>query len=469
MAVSTLPPQVRALQASLGPKGWVEDPAVIAPWLSEWRGRWQGATPVLLQPSSTDEVEVIVRACAETGTAITPQGGNTGLVGGQTPQGEVLLSLRRMTAIRSLSATDDAITVEAGATLQSVHDAAATIARTMPLSLASQGSATIGGLISTNAGGVHVVRYGMMRRMVLGLEAVMPDGSRLNQLSALRKDNTGYDIKQLLIGAEGTLGVITAATLELQPRPEERVVVFCALTDPLAARALLARAKGETGSMAAFELIGRRGLGYVLKNIPGTRDPFEDPYPWYVLIEFEAHEYGVLRKTVDEMLARGLDAGEVLDVVVAQNDAQAASLWRLREEMSSAQKPEGRAAKHDVSVPVSSVPEFLARADAACSALLPGVRIVAFGHMGDGNIHYDVGMPAGMPDEDFLTWLGPIHTVVHDLAANLSGSISAEHGIGVARREDFSRLEDPVAYKTMKGIKALLDPQCIMNPRVLFP
>jgi len=467
------PSALQALRGIVGPAGWTDDPARVAPHLSEWRGRWQGHTPLMLMPASTVEVAAIVRTCAVARIPITPQGGNTGLVGGQIPRGEVLLSLRRMDRVRALSLADEAITVEAGATLQAVHDAAATLARRVPLTLASQGSATIGGLVSTNAGGVHVLRHGMMRRLVLGLEAVLPDGSVLDQLGALRKDNTGYDVKQLLIGAEGTLGIITAACLELQPLPEETCVAWCAVPGPDAALALLGRLRGSGLALSAFELVNARALDLVVRHVAGARAPLAEPSPSHVLIEVEGTRAGALRPAIEGLLAQALDSGQITDAVIAASTDQARALWRLREDISAAQKPEGPSAKHDVSVPVARVPAFLAAADAAVGALGAGGAITAFGHMGDGNIHYDVGLaPALAGREADAGTVEALRTrvtrAVHDTVAAHGGSISAEHGIGVARREDFARLEDPGALALMRTLKAALDPHAIMNPRVLW-
>jgi FAD/FMN-containing dehydrogenase len=455
------------LQSSLGPQGWTRDPAIIAPHLVEWRDAWVGETGLMLMPSTTQEVADIVVACAESGVALTPQGGNTGLVGAQIPRGEVLVSLKRMNAIRAVEPVDDSMTVEAGVILQNVQERAASVDRAFRLSLASEGSATIGGLISTNAGGVHVRRYGMMRDHVLGLEVVMPDGAIMDALSALRKDNTGYDLKQLFIGAEGTLGIITAATLKLHPRPRTVSVALLALNSADDAIALLHRLESETGAVAAFEIMNARGLGYVLKNVASARAPFAKNPPWLALVEFESARDD-LPGLVETALTRGLEAGLATDALLAKSAGEAKAFWLLREEMSGAQKPEGKAAKHDISVPVSAIPRFLAEADAAVLALCPQARIVAFGHASDGNIHYDVGAPLGMPKANFAAQIPAIMNAVHDVAMGLNGSISAEHGIGIARREEFLRREPPVRLALMRALKAMIDPKNIMNPRVLL-
>src|SRR5579859_7092367 len=379
------------LKAVLGQGGWSQDPERLAPKLLEWRDRWTGETPFLALPKTTADVAAVVGVCCEAGAPITIQGGNTGLVGGQIPMGEILLSTERMGAVREIDTFDDVLVAEAGVTLAAVHEAAAKVRRRFPLGLASEGSATIGGAVSTNAGGTQVLRYGMMRNLVLGLEAVLPNGEVWNGLKRLRKDNTGYDLKQLLIGAEGTLGVVTAAALKLYPVMASRAVAMIGLESPAAALKLLVRAKDETGgAVEAFELMGRLGVDFALKNIAGTRDPLAGVHPWYVLEEFSSGEPGSAEASMERLLASGLEDGLIADAAVAQTDSQAKALWAIRENQSPAQKPEGATWKHDVSVPVSRVADFLAEADAAMRAFAPGCRIAAFGHMGDGNIHYDV-------------------------------------------------------------------------------
>ncbi len=457
------------LKAALGPEGWSQDPERLAPKLVEWRGRWRGATPLLLLPRTTEEVAAAVGICAEAGLAITPQGGNTGLVGGQIPQGEVLLSLERMRAIRAVSPDDDVLVAEAGCTLQAVRDAAEAAGRTFPLSLASQGTATIGGLVSTNAGGTAVLRYGTMRALVLGLEAVLPDGRVLRGLKRLRKDNTGYDLKQLLIGAEGALGVVTAAALKLFPRLASRAVAIVGLASPEAALALLGRAKAESGgAVEAFELMGRLGVGLAVERIPAAREPLAQLHAWYVLIELATAAEGQAEAVLEGLLARALEDGLVQDAAIAASQAQAHAFWALREGQSAAQKPEGPAWKHDVAVPVAEVPRFLAQADAAVRALSPRARIVAFGHVGDGNIHYDVLGPEGGDPEAHAALRDQGSRAVHDVAHRLGGSISAEHGLGSMKSQEALRYKDPVEVETMRAIRRALDPKGIMNPRVLF-
>ena len=457
------------LRSVLGEGGWSDDPQRLAPKLVEWRARWQGTTPLLALPRDTRQVAAVVGICAESGVAITPQGGNTGLVGGQIPQGEILLSLERMRAVRDIDAFDDVIVVEAGATLAFVHEQAEAAGRRFPLSVASEGSATVGGLISTNAGGTAVLRYGTMRDQVLGVEAVLPNGQIWNGLKRLRKDNTGYDLKQLLIGAEGTLGVVTAASLKLYPKLASRAVAMAGLKSAQDAIALLARAKGETGgALEAFELMGRMGLAFVLKNVPDQREPLAGVHPWYVLIETGGGEPGAAQAALERLLGAALEADLIQDAVLAQSEAQAHALWALRELQSAGQKPEGAAWKHDVSVPVSKVAVFIERASKAVEDLAPGVRIVAFGHVGDGNVHYDVLVAEGGDDEAHAALREAGARRVHDIAAELSGSISAEHGLGTMKSAEALRYKAPVEVEALRAIRAALDPQRIMNPRVLF-
>ena len=457
------------LKAVLGDGGWSQDPDRVRPKLVEWRDRWTGQTPLLVLPRTTAEVAAVVGVCFESGTPITAQGGNTGLVGGQIPMGEILLSTERLNVIREVSALDDVLTAEAGVSLAKVHEAAAAAERRFPIGLASEGSATVGGIVSTNAGGTQVLRYGMTRNLVLGLEAVLPTGEIWNGLKMLRKDNTGYDLKQLLIGAEGTLGVVTAATLKLSPRLASRAVALAGVPTPRAALELLACAKTETGgAVEAFELMGRLGIDFALRNIPGSRDPLAHPHPWYVLAEFASGEAGSAEAAMERFLASGLDDGLIADAVVAANDTQAKALWSLRENQSPAQKPEGATWKHDVSVPVSRVADFLREATTAMEAFAPGARIAAFGHVGDGNIHYDVLRPEGGDDTAHAMRRDEGSRIVHDIVAALGGSISAEHGLGSMKTAEAARYKDPVELAALRTIRQALDPRRIMNPRVLF-
>lgn len=463
------PAALAALKSALGDGGWTDDPGEIAPWLTEWRNRWQGHTPLMLTPCSTEQVAAAVRVCAEHRIAIVPQGGDTGLVGGQIPYGEVLLSTRRLRAVRDVTPLDDAMTVEAGVTLLEAQQAAAAADRLFPLSLAAEGTATIGGVISTNAGGTAVLRYGMMRDLVLGIEAVMPDGEIFNGLKRLRKDNTGYDLKQLLIGAEGTLGVVTAATLKLFPVMRSRATAMVGLDAPAAAIELLARAKAETGGgVEAFELMKRIGMGFVLANISDTREPLDSTPPWYVLIELVSGEPGAADAAMDRLLTHAFETGLITDAAIAQNDSQRAAFWKVREEQSAAQKPVGGGWKHDVSVPISRIADFLEEATAAVERFHPGARVSAFGHVGDGNLHYDVLCPVGGDRPAFLARWEEGSQIVHDIVAHYEGSISAEHGLGRLKTDEARRYKSPLELRTMQAVRAAIDPHRIMNPAVLF-
>jgi FAD/FMN-containing dehydrogenase len=463
------PAAIAALKSALGDGGWTDDPAEIAPWLTEWRGRWNGNTPLMLTPRSTEQTAQAVRICADHGLAITPQGGGTGLVGGQIPHGEVLLSMRRMRTVRDVSPLDDAMTVEAGVTLLEAQQAAAAADRRFPLSLAAEGTATIGGVISTNAGGTQVLRYGVMRDLVLGLEAVLPSGEIFHGLKRLRKDNTGYDLKQLLIGAEGTLGVVTAATLKLFTIMRSRATAVVGLRDAAASITLLARAKAETGGgVEAFELMKRLGVALAVRHIPGVREPLETTPEWSVLIELASGEPGAAERALERLLSDAFDQGLITDAAIAQNDAQRVAFWKLREEQSAALKPEGGGWKHDVSVPVSQIAAFLDEATAAVERFHPGARISAFGHVGDGNLHFDVLAPAGEEVAAFLSRWAEGSRIVHDIVARHSGSISAEHGLGRLKTDEARRYKSAVEIETMRAIRQALDPKRIMNPAVLF-
>ena len=457
------------LKAVLGEGGWSVDPERLAPKLIEWRDRWVGTTPFLALPKTTADVSAVVGICAEAGVAITPQGGNTGLVGGQIPMGEILLSTERLNVIRDIDAFDDVIVAEAGVTLAAVHEAALEKRRRFPLGLASEGSATIGGVVSTNAGGTAVLRYGNTRDLVLGLEAVLPNGEVWNGLKRLRKDNTGYDLKQLLIGAEGTLGVVTAASLKLFPILASRATAIAAVDSPEIAIRLLVRAKETAGgAVEAFELMGRRGIEFVLKNIAGQRDPLAEVHPWYVLVEIASGEPGAAEAAMERLLTQGLEDGLIRDAAVAQSETQAKAFWSIRENQSPGQKPEGATWKHDVSVPVSQVARFIDQASVAMEAFAPGCRITAFGHVGDGNIHYDVIRPDGGDDKAHADRRTEGSRIVHDIAASMGGSISAEHGLGSMKTEEARRYKSAVEVAAMVAIRQSLDPKRIMNPRVLF-
>ncbi len=457
------------LKAVLGPDGWSQDPDRLAPKLVEWRDRWFGSTPLLLLPRTVEEVSAVVGVCAESRTPITPQGGNTGLVAGQIPQGEVLLSLERLRRIRDVETFDDVITVEAGVPLAVVHEAAAAAGRRFPLSLASEGTATVGGLISTNAGGTAVLRYGPMRDLVLGLEAVLPNGEVFHGLKRLRKDNTGYDLKQLLIGAEGTLGVITAASLKLFPVLASRAVAFVGVESPRAAVDLLKHAKEASGgAVETFEIIARLGIDLALRHIPDTREPLEGPHPWYVLIEIAHAEPGASEAALERLLAAAFDKGLVCDAAIAQSGAQAKMFWKIREEQSAAQKPEGKGWKHDVSVPISKVARFIDEASTAIQRFAPGCRVLAFGHVGDGNIHFNVLQPEGGDGAAFDAQREAAARVVHDITASFDGSISAEHGLGAMKTDEALRYKSSAEVEALRAVRGALDPHRIMNPRVLF-
>jgi FAD/FMN-containing dehydrogenase len=456
------------LKTAVGPKGWAQDPAALAPFLTEWRGRWTGETPIMLSPASAAETARIVSICAAAGIGITPQGGNTGLVGGATPQGEILLSMRRMNAVRSVDPLNDAMTLEAGVTLLAAQEAARGADRLFPLSLGAEGTATVGGAISTNAGGVAVLRYGMMRDLVLGIEAVTPDGRIYEGLRTLRKDNTGYDLKQLFIGAEGTLGVVTAATLKLFPRPAARAVAFAAIDDVAAAVRLLALAKRESGgAVTGFEILPLPVMQLVLTHMDKVRDPFPAPHPWYALIEmsFGREEGG--RETMESALAAGAEAGLVRDAVIAQSEADAAAFWRLRELAPEAEKADGPAVKHDVSVPVAAMPDLYEQGCAAVARVAPEGRVLCFGHAGDGNFHFNIGAPKENADV-FWAKREAITEAVHGAAAALGGSISAEHGVGVMKKAEIARRKSAVEMDMMRAVKRALDPHNIMNPRVML-
>ena len=457
------------LKAAVGPKGFSEDPAEIAPHLEEWRSKYKGRATLMLKPATTAEVSAILSICNESGTPVVPQAGNTGLVGAQIPfEDEVLLSLTRLSRIRALNVEDSSIVAEAGVVLEAAQDAADDKGLLLPLSLAAEGTCTIGGTLSTNAGGVNVLRYGMAREQVLGLEAVLADGRVLDLLRTLRKDNTGYDLKQLFIGAEGTLGIVTAAALKLYPKPAVRCTAFLAVPDIMAAVTLLARLQAATGGLVnAFEILPRIGLELVLAHIPETSDPFGAPSPWYVLAEVSGME--ALKEVFERALEGAFDDGLAGDAVIAASEAQRAALWKLRESMSEAQKKDGPSLKHDVSVPVAAVADFMAKASAAVVAKLPEGRPVPFGHLGDGNIHFNIQAAKGADMTSFLARWDEIARIVHDVVRDFGGSFSAEHGIGVMKRSDLKRYKSPVEVDLMRALKRTLDPKNILNPGKLVP
>ena len=441
----------------------------MAPFLTDWRGRYTGAAQAVVLPADTAEVSAVVKACVASGTPIVPQGGNTGLCGGATPLTDglaVVVNLSRLRCIRRVDPANNAMTVEAGTPLAVVQAAALEADRFFPLSLASEGSCEIGGVISTNAGGVQVLRYGNTRELVLGLEVVLPDGQVWNGLRSLRKDNTGYDLKHLFIGAEGTLGIVTAATLKLFARPRSSVTAWLAVASPAAAVALLSRLRGVAGDrVTAFELVSRTALELVLRHIPGARNPLEASHSWCVLVELtDARQEAGLAELLETELQQAMADGAVHDGVVARSESQATALWFLRENISEAQKREGFSIKHDISVPISAIPEFLERAGQALEAVHPGVRIVAFGHLGDGNLHYNLSRPLCDENEAFITRTTEVGRIVHDLVAVFDGSISAEHGIGQLKRNILPVYKSRIELEMMRGIKKMLDPAGLMNP-----
>ncbi len=441
----------------------------LAPFCTDWRGRYTGQPLCVVLPSDTEAVAAVVSACAAAGVPVVPQGGNTGLCGGATPLGgEVLISLQRLNRIRSVDVDNNTITVEAGCKLQAVQEAAISVDRLFPLSLAAEGSATIGGNLSTNAGGVQVLRYGNARELTLGLEVVLADGSIWHGLRALRKDNTGYDLKHLFIGAEGTLGLITAATLKLFSRPRETVTAWVVVTDPLAAVRLLGNLRAVAGdNVTAFELIDRASLALVLQHMEKARAPLQAKHDWYVLIELSGAQYQ-LHDILEQTLQEGVGSGQVIDAVIAKSEVQRLELWGLRENISEAQKLEGISIKHDIGLPVSRIDEFIHRAGTALKAISPDVRIVCFGHVGDGNLHYNLSKVDALSNEDFIAQTPVINRIVYDLVCELGGSISAEHGLGQLKRNEVLQYKSMTEMNLMRSVKAALDPQGLMNPGKLL-
>ncbi|HJW23810.1 MAG TPA: FAD-binding oxidoreductase [Rhodocyclaceae bacterium] len=466
--MTSTPSLPERLAAVVGDRHVLTDPADLAPHLADWRGRYRGEARCVVRPGDTAEVAEVVRLCAEAGAPMVPQGGNTSLCGAATPDGSgaaVIISLSRLNRVRAVDPLNNTITVEAGCTLAAVQDAARAAGRLFPLSLASEGTCQIGGNLSTNAGGVQVLRYGNTRELTLGLEVVLPDGQVWNGLRGLRKDNTGYDLKHLFVGAEGTLGIITAAVLKVFPLPRSQATAWLALPSAAAAVEALARAQAAFDArLTAFELVSDVSLGLVLRHIPGTADPASRA-PWYVLCEFsDGGPEAALQEQVEAWLGQCLEAGLITDAAVAQSETQARKLWQLRESISEAQKIEGISIKHDVSVPVSRLPEFLERAGVALAAAFPGIRIVAFGHVGDGNLHYNLSKADRQDNAPFIASQPEANRIVHDLVHSLGGSISAEHGLGQLKRQEILRYKSPVEMAMMKSVKQALDPRGLMNP-----
>jgi FAD/FMN-containing dehydrogenase len=454
------------LAAVVGEKGVIRPGPDQEPYLREWRGRWFGATPLVLRPASAGEVSGILAIAHDTGTAIVPQSGNTGLVGGQIPQGgEVLLSLDRMTAIREIDAANFTMSVDAGVTLRAVQAAAEQVDRLFPLSLASEGSARIGGNLASNAGGLNVLAYGNARDLCLGLEVVLADGRIWEGMRKLRKDNTGYDLRDIFIGSEGTLGVITGAVLKLFPAVRRHDTGFAAIADPAAGLRLLALAQEASGNrVTAFELVPAIGIDFATRHL-GARCPRVDVPPWAVLMELaDAPE-----ASLDRLLEKAMSAGLVTDAAIAQSESQRQEFWDLREKLSEAQKFEGGSIKHDVALPLSQLPHFINEALAAVARLVPGCRPVCFGHLGDGNLHFNVSQPVGAAREAFLSRWHEMSNVVHGIVVAHGGSISAEHGIGVLKRAEMAKIKSAVELDLMGGLKRLLDPKGILNPGRVLP
>jgi FAD/FMN-containing dehydrogenase len=460
------PELLQRFTAIVGEKYAITDPQMQEPYLVEMRDLFHGQTPVILRPGSVEEVSRILRLANETKTVIVPQGGNTGLVGGQIPHhNEVVLSLTRLDNIREVDPVSNTMTVEAGVTLQRAREAAASVDRLYPQLLPSEGTCTIGGNLSTNAGGVAAVAHGISRQHAMGLEVVLADGRVLNLLNKLKKDNTGYDLRNLFIGAEGTLGIITAAVLKLVPRPRSMETAFAAITSPQAAVDLLGIAQQRSGGdVTSFEMMLREGVEAVIKFDSSSRDPLAQASPWYALIELSSQQRSGLRETMEEILAEGMERGLVTDATIADSLDQAKAFWRIREMFGEVQRHLGGSIKHDISVPIASIPAFIEEANAAVMTLIPGARPMPFGHVGDGNIHYNVNQPAGADKAQFLSRWGDVNRVVFAVVKKYNGSISAEHGVGVMKRDILPEYKDPVALDLMRGIKRMVDPNGILNP-----
>ena len=452
--------------AIVGEKYAITDKQAQEPYLVEMRHRWHGRTSVVLRPGTVAEVSEILKLANETSTAIVPQGGNTGLVGGQLPyNGEIILSLNRLDRIREVDPVSNTLTCEAGCTLQRAREAAADVDRLYPQLLPSEGTCTIGGNLSTNAGGTAAIAYGIARSHVMGLEVVLADGRVLQNLNKLKKDNTGYDLKNLFIGAEGTLGVITAAVLRLVPRPRSVETAWLGVPSPEAAVELLTVAQDRTaGGVTSFELMLRMGVDVVLKHGSGVRDPLGKPYPYNVLIELSSQASSGLRESLEDILAAGHERGLVLDATIADSLEQGKAFWRIREMFGEMQRYEGGSIKHDVSVPVASIPAFIKEANAAVVKLIPGARPLPFGHVGDGNIHYNIAQPVGANEADFMKRENDVQDAVFAVVAKYNGSISAEHGVGIVKRDRLPHMKDKVALDVMRLLKRTLDPKGILNP-----
>jgi FAD/FMN-containing dehydrogenase len=458
-------------EALLGARGLTRDPELMEPWLSDWRGRYHGAACALAAPANTEEVAALVRLCRNHGVPIVPQGGNSGMSGGATPDGSghaLVLSLRRMNAIREFDAPGGKVVCDAGLVLENLHNSAAEHGLRFPLTLGGKGSATVGGLISTNAGGTQVLRHGVMRALVLGIEAVLPDGSIYSALTPLKKDNRGFDLKQLFIGSEGTLGIVTAATLKLVPAVSDRLVAWTGLASLHAARALLLECEKHAGlQLEGFEVMPKACLDTVLAYLPDARAPLSGAHQWHALVEFVSAgtDHAALQDLAETALGAAMEAGQVEDAVFAANEAQAEAFWLLRDSAAPAERSKGPAMQHDISVPVERMPDFVAAAVPEIEAAYPGVEAIAFGHLGDGNVHFHVIAPPGAERGAWEETEGKaISRRVHDLVTQWGGSISAEHGIGQMKRDELARLSDPVALELMRAVKRALDPEELLNP-----
>lgn len=457
----------------LGPKGLSTDPDVLAPWLTDWRGKYHGKTAAMLSPASTEEVAAIVRLCAAEGIALVPQGGNSGMVGGATPDvsgDQLILSLRRMNRVRMIDATARIMVAEAGVILEHLHHAALEKELRFPLTLGGKGSATVGGLVSTNAGGTQVLRHGTMRALVAGVEAVLPDGQIFDGLAPLKKDNRGYDLRHLLCGAEGTLGIVTAASLHLVPAAAARQTAWIGLDSPDDALLLLRRLDEALGkTLEGFEIIPHGSLEAVLRHIPQTRAPLGETSPWYALVELAGDDASSLGNALEGELSAALDAGLINDVAIAKNDHESEEFWRLRDSISEAERAEGPALQHDVSVPVDLMPRFIADNPARLAASFPGIRTISFGHLGDGNIHHHVQPPKGIDGLDWIARNGAAASrLVYTHVIELGGSISAEHGIGQMKRDIFAELDSPARLAALRAVKSGLDPAGLFNPGKLI-
>ncbi len=460
---------IAAIKEVVGPKGFIDDPAAMDGYMKDWRGLFHGRSPLVARPASTEEAAEVVRLCAEARVPMVPQAANTGLAGGSVPDesgSQIVVSVSRMNSILDVDPADMTMTVQAGCVLAAVQQAAADADRLFPLSLAAEGSCQIGGNLSSNAGGNNTLRYGNTRDMVLGLEVVLPDGRVWNGLRSLRKDNAGYDMKHLFIGAEGTLGLITAAVLRLYPAPKAREVAMAAIPDAAAALTLLDRLRAVAGEfITSFEYMPRIGIEFVTRHVPDASDPFGEPHPCYALMELTSADPGApLRDKIEAALGGAFEDGLVVDAVLAESEGQAENLWRLREEMSDSQKPEGASIKNDITVPVSRMAEFIEVCGDRVEAAVDGIRVCAFGHVGDGNVHFNLSQPVGADPKAFLARWDEIAGIVNDTVAEMNGSFAAEHGVGRMRRTYLAQYRGGVELEMMRALKGALDPHGLMNP-----